>query len=467
MIGRTEEIQLLQNMLLTREAELVSILGRRRVGKTFLVRQTFKDNLVFEFTGIQNGTVRQQLNAFSFSLQQYFGKKAVPGVIANWLQAFEILIQLLTAGKTKKKQVVFIDELPWIAGKKSDFLKAFGFYWNSWASKNNLVVVICGSAASWMIKQVINNKGGLHNRVTRQIYLQPFTCHETKNFLLQKGLKFNDEQITELYMIFGGIPYYLKLIDRGKSTAQVINELCFKANAPLKNEFDNLYAALFAHHSNHIAVIKACYTKWKGVGQNEIIKLSGMASGGTLTATLNELEVSGFITSTSPFSNIKKEKLYRLTDEFSLFYLKFMDGKKNTDWHLLSQSQPFKLWQGYAFENFCFKHIQLVKQKLGIAGVITQQYSYNIKGGQPGAGNQLDLIIDRKDQCVNICEIKYHDKPFNIPPQYARLLEQRVKSFKWGTGTRKTVFLTFITKSGIKYNGQLVDSEVLLKDFYR
>jgi hypothetical protein len=317
-----------------------------------------------------------------------------------------------------------------------------------------------------MIKQIINNKGGLHNRVTRQIYLQPFTCHETKTFLQQKGLKFNDDQITELYMIFGGIPYYLNLIDRGKSSAQVINELCFKANAPLKNEFDNLYAALFAHHANHIAVIKACYTKWKGVGQNEIIKLSGLASGGTLTATLNELELSGFITSTSPFSNIKKEKIYRLTDEFSLFYLKFMDGKKNTDWNLISQSQPFKLWQGYAFENFCFKHIQRVKQKLGIAGVITQQYSYNIKGGQPGAGNQLDLIIDRKDQCVNICEIKYHDKPFNITPQYARLLEQRIKSFKWGTGTRKTVFLTFITKSGINYNGQLVDSEVLLSDFY-
>ena len=267
-------------------------------------------------------------------------------------------------------------------------------------------------------------------------------------------------------MIFGGIPYYLKLIDKGRSVAQTVNELCFRANAPLKNEFDNLYAALFSNHSSHIAVIKACYTKWKGVGQNEIIKISGMASGGTLTTLLNELEVSGFITSTSPFSNIKKEKLYRLTDEFSLFYLKFMDGKKNTDWNLISQSQPFKLWQGYAFENFCFKHINLIKQKLGIAAVITQQYSYNIKTKEPGAGNQIDLIIDRNDQCANICEIKYHDRPFTITPQYARQQELRIKNFKWETGTRKTVFLTFITKSGIKYKGQLVDSEVHLSDFY-
>lgn len=453
-------------MLHSGEAELVSILGRRRVGKTYLVRQTFKENLAFEFTGIQNGTRQEQLNVFTFSLQQHFGKKAVPQAITSWLHAFEILTRLLTAGKTKKKQVIFLDELPWIAGKKSDFLKAFGFFWNNWASKKNIVVVICGSAASWMIKQVINNKGGLHNRVTRQIYLQPFTCHETKTFLHQRGLKFSDEQITELYMVFGGIPYYLKLIDKGKSVAQTVNELCFKANAALKNEFNNLYASLFTNHTNHVAVIKSCYTKWKGVGQNEIIKLSGIRSGGTLTTILNELEISGFITSTSPFSNIKKEKLYRLTDEFSLFYLKFIDGKKNTDWNLISQGQPLKLWQGYAFENFCFKHIKIIKQKLGIAAVITQQYSYNIKSNKTGAGSQIDLIIDRNDRCINICEIKYHEKPFNITPQYAGQLEHRIKSFKWGTGTRKTVFLTFITKSGIKYNGQLVDSEVLLKDFY-
>ena len=466
MIGRAEEIQILNSLLQSKEAELVSVLGRRRVGKTFLIRETFKENMVFEFVGIQNGTTKEQLTSFTFSLQQTFGKKAVPNIITNWLQAFQILIEILQANKAAKKQVIFIDELPWIAGKRSDFLKAFGFFWNSWASKNNIVVAICGSAASWMIKQVINNKGGLHNRVTRQIYLQPFTCNETKEFLLQRGLKFNDEQITELYMTFGGIPFYLKLIDKGKSVAQVVNKLCFDENAPLKNEFGNLYAALFSNYSNHIAVIKACYTKWKGVGQNEIVKLSGIASGGTLTKILEELEVSGFITSTSPFSNIKKEKPYRLTDEFSLFCLKFMEGKKNTYFNLISQTQPFKLWQGYAFENFCFKHIKLIKQKLGIAAVITQQYSYNIKSTGTAAGNQIDLIIDRNDQCINLCETKYHDKPFAINNPYAELLTQRIKNFKWETGTKKTVLLTFITKSGIKYNGQLVDNEILLKDFY-
>ena len=466
MIGRIEEIKILNNLLQSKEAELLCVLGRRRVGKTFLIRETFKPNIVFEFVGIQNGTRQEQLNQFTFSLQQTFGKKKIPNPISTWLEAFQILTEILTASKPKKKQVVFIDEMPWIAGPKSDFLKAFGSFWNSWASKNNIVVAICGSAASWMIKQVINNKGGLHNRVTRQIYLQPFTCNETKEYLQKKGLKFNNEQITELYMTLGGIPFYLNQIDKGQSVAQVINKLCFSAKAPLKNEFVNLYAALFTNPVNYITVIKACYTKWKGVSHNEIVKLSKIASGGTLTKILEELEISGFITSTSPFSNIKKEKLYRLTDEFSLFYLKFMDGKKNIDWNLISKTQPFKLWLGYAFENFCFKHIDKIKQKLGIAGIISQQYAYNIKSTAKNIAGQIDLIIDRNDACINLCEIKYYDKPFIINKQYEQLLSERVKNFAWETGTKKTVFLTFITKEGLKNNMQIVDNEILLNDFY-
>ncbi len=466
MIGRAEEIQVLNGLLHSKEAELVSVLGRRRVGKTFLIREAFKENIVFEFVGIQNGTRQEHLNSFTFCLQQTFGKKAVPNVIANWLQAFQILIAILSINKSKKKQVIFIDELPWIAGLKPDFLKAFGFFWNSWASKSNIVVAICGSAASWMIKQVINNKGGLHNRVTRQIYLQPFTCIQTKQYLIQRGLKFNDDQITELYMTFGGIPYYLKQMDKGNSVAQVVNKLCFEAKSPLKNEFANLYAALFANPANYIAIIKACYSKWKGVSQNEIVKLSGIASGGSLTKILEELEISGFITSTSPFSNVKKEKLYRLTDEFSLFYLKFMEGKKTTNWNAISQTQAFKLWQGYTFENFCFKHIGSIKQQLGIAGIVTQQYSYNIKSTAKSSGGQIDLIIDRSDQCINLCEIKYHNKFFVIHKAYELLLNQRIQNFKWETGTKKTILLTFITKAGVKNGSQLINNEILLKDFY-
>ncbi|HPH90974.1 MAG TPA: ATP-binding protein [Ferruginibacter sp.] len=466
MIGRKEEAAILKGLLQSGESELVSILGRRRVGKTYLIREVYKDHIVFEFTGIQDGTRRQQLDSFAFSMQQYFGRKKTARSITGWLEAFEILIGLLSKRKSRKKPVVFIDELPWIAGKKSDFLKAFGFFWNSWAVKNNIVVAICGSAASWMIKQVINNKGGLHNRVTRQICLQPFKCNEAKLFLQHQGLQFTDDQVTELYMVFGGIPFYLKLIPKGCSVAQAVTKVCFAENAPLKNEFDNLYAALFANHYNHIAVIKACYAKWKGMSHYEIVKASGIPSGGTLTKVLEELEMAGFISSTAPFTNVKKEKLYRLTDEFSLFYLKFMVNKKNTDWVSVSHSQPFKLWQGYAFENFCFRHIQQIKNVLGIGAVITSQYAYNIKAGDNNNGSQLDLILDRNDRCINLCEIKYYEKPFSITPQYARVLEQRIKDFKWHSGTKKTVFLTFITKAGLKNTTPLVDNEITLDDFY-
>ncbi len=470
MIGREEEVKILTNMLLSDEAELVGVLGRRRVGKTFLLRETFKGHLVFEFAGIEGGTQRENLNAFTFTLQQTFGKDSFPHVIKTWLKAFQVLIDLLSAQKTNIKRVVFIDELPWIAGKKPDFVKAFGFFWNNWASKQKIVVAICGSAAAWMIKNIVKNKGALHNRITRQIHLQPFTCKETKAFLQQRGLKFTDEQITELYMTFGGIPHYLKLVDKAKSVGQVVNSLCFDEKGALKNEFDNLYAALFNNHEPYIAVIKACYSKWKGVTQSEIVKLSGIPSGGTLTRMLTELELSGFIISTPPFANTKKETLYRLLDEFSVFYLKFMGGKKATDWNLISHSQPFKLWQGYAFENFCFRHIQSIKQQLGIGAVITQQYAYQIKNELLKAHHQIDLIIDRNDQCINICEIKYHQKPFTITKAYSEILRLRRQHFSWETNTKKMVLLTFITKHGITLQSgvpDIVDSEVLLADFYK
>jgi uncharacterized protein len=470
MVGRTEEVEILNGLLQTKEAEMVAVLGRRRVGKTYLIRETFGENIVFEFVGIQNGKMNEQIYSFTFALKQAFGKDSVPNIINNWLEAFELLIELLSKNESKKKPVIFIDELPWIASPKSDFMKAFGFFWNSWASKNNIVVAICGSAASWMIKQVIQNKGGLHNRVTRQIYLQPFTCQETKTFLQERGLKFTNQQVTELYMALGGIPFYLKLIEKGQSVPQVINKLCFEDKSPLKDEFKNLYAALFSNYNNHIAVIKACYTKWKGVTQNEIVKLSGIASGGTLSNTLEELTMSGFLTSTNPFTNKKKETQYRLTDEFSVFYLKFMDGKKTDNWNLISRSQVFKIWQGYAFENFCIKHINKIKKKLGIAGIISKQYSYNLKATKQNEGTQIDLIIDRNDQVINICEVKYVDKPLTITKDYGEILAQRVENFKSQSGTKKTVFLTFVSKSGInsiKYDGYLVDNEVVLTDFYK
>lgn len=469
MVGREEEVHILRQMLLSNEAEMVSVLGRRRVGKTYLLRETFKDHIVFEFTGIEHGTLRENLHAFAFALQHTFGKKAVPGRIKTWLQAFEILIEQLELQQADKKRVVFIDELPWIAGKKPDFIKALGFFWNSWASKQSIVVAICGSAAAWMIKNVLKNKGALHNRITRQIYLQPFTCKEAKAFLQQRGHKFTDEQITELYMTFGGIPHYLKLIEKAKSVGQVVNSLCFDEKGALRNEFDNLYAALFTNHEPYIAIIKACFTKWKGVTQSEIVKLSGIPSGGTLTRMLYELELSGFIISTPPFANTKKETLYRLLDEFSVFHLKFMEGKKSTDWNLMSQSQPFKLWKGYAFENFCFRHIPTIKARLGIGAVVTQQAAYHIKNKALEANHQIDLIIDRKDECINICEIKYHQKPYTITKSYATQLRQRLQHFSWETNTKKMVLLTFISKYGITMQSDiphLVDSELVLADFY-
>jgi len=311
-IGREKEQALLKDAISSGESEMIAVIGR----------------IDIEFTGVQNATRKEQLASFHFLLQRYAGTTLALPIPKNWLSAFHHLITVLEAKKTHKKQILFFDELPWLATKKSGFLKALGFFWNNWASKNNIIVVICGSAASWMIQKVVKDKGGLHNRITRRINLKPFTLGETEAFLKSKNLKLNRYHTLLLFMIMGGIPHYLKEVRTGKSAIQNIDAICFSENGLLFDEFTNLYPALFEHSDNHIAIIRALATKWKGLTRTEIIKLTKLADGGGLTKVLNELKHSGFIADYYPFGKKYKDKLYRLTDEYSLFYINFIEKRK-------------------------------------------------------------------------------------------------------------------------------------------
>jgi len=466
LIGRKKETTHLLEAIKSKEAEFIAITGRRRIGKTYLVRQVYKDNLAFEITGIQNATLQEQLSNFRFSIAQYFEDTVIEKP-TNWQHAFEQLIDLLIINK-QKTQILFFDEMPWLAGKNPQFLKGLSFFWNSWASKNKIVLIACGSATSWIVKQLILNKGGLHNRVTRQIILRPFSLSETKAYLQSQSIQLNNYQITQLYLTTGGVPYYLKLVRKGKSVSQIISALFFDIDAVLKNEFKNLYASLFLHSEKYISVVQACYQKWQGINSKELIAATKLKSGGTLTNMIEDLVMSGFLQEIYPINNKSKNKIYRLVDEFSIFYLKYLKAASQTDWQTVSKTPSVSSWQGFAFENLCFKHIDRIKDKLGVSGVNSRIYSYKEIGKDTNKGVQIDMIIERDDLIINLCEIKFYNKEFVITKQYKEELEHKIFKLQQVISRKQTIHLTLITTFGVKENkySNMVQSEIVLDDLF-
>lgn len=472
LIGRKEEKAILNLALLSDEAEMISVIGRRRVGKTFLIKETYKKHLVFSITGVQNAPLQEQLQNFSHQLNE-FGQAEIPYKIPeNWMEAFQMLIAFLKKNTTVDKPVVFFDELPWLASSRSGFLRGLSFFWNSWAVDQKVIVVVCGSAASWMIRKVVNHTGGLHNRITRRIFLEPFNLKETEAYLKSRKLNFDRYQITQLYMALGGIPHYLKEIQHGKSAIQNINEICFSKNGLLRDEFSKLYPALFNNAENHIAVIRALASKKSGLTRNQIIELAKIPSGGTSKRVLEELEQSGFISIYTPFGRKKKDRLYRLTDEYSLFYLHFIDGKifnERNVWDKLSQTQQYKSWSGYAFESICLKHISQIKKALGISGMYSESASYLKKGTGQTKGVQMDLLIDRNDHIINLFEIKFYNRPYILTKEYAKQLREKIALFQYYTQTKKQIFLSFITTFGIlpnEYSLGFIQNDLTLDDLF-
>lgn len=466
LIAREKEQVILQEALISNRSEMVAIVGRRRVGKTFLIRSVYNGQIDLEFTGVQNAPLEEQLDNFYFLLQQFSDEKL--DAPKNWLHAFHLLITILENKKREeRKLILFFDELPWLATRRSGFLRAFGFFWNNWATKNNILIVISGSAASWIIEKVIRDKGGLHNRITRRISLKPFNLAETETYFKSQNIRLNRYETILIYMAMGGIPHYLKEVKKGKGAIQNIEDICFEGDGLLTDEFVNLYPALFENSNNHIKIIRALATKWKGLTRSEIIKATKLSNGGGLTKVLNELDYSGFISGYYPFGKRKKDMLYRLTDEYSLFYINFIEKQKLNIkglWQALSQTQKFKSWTGYAFESICLKHISQIQEALRIGGVYTEPSSFTFKGDDTYDGVQIDLLLDRNDKIINLCEIKFHNKEFTITKSYAKQLRNKRGTFQDISKTKKLIFLTMITTFGLKENeySSMIDNNLTM-----
>lgn len=456
LVGREQERAVLEKAFQSNEPEMVAVIGRRRVGKTFLVRLTYGERIDFEITGIQNGSTKEQLQHFADRLN-YYAQPILPfAAPRNWQEAFQMLTLYLEKQHDGKKAVIFLDEFPWLAGgRKSDFLKAFGLFWNSWASQNNIVVVICGSAASWMIANVVRNKGGLHNRITRRVYLQPFNLFETEQFLKTRAVNLDRYQILQIYMAMGGIPHYLKEVETGKTATQNIDQICFSPQGLLREEFLQLYPALFDNADNHIRIIRGLASTWQGMTRSDILSETGLPDGGNVSRTLEELVHSGFISAAYAFGKKKKELRYRLTDEYSLFYLKFIEEKRSEGsgaWERLAPTQLWKSWSGYAFESLCLKHVPAIKKALGISGVYTEASAFYLKHSEFGRGIQIDLLIDRNDHAINIFEIKFYQSPFVLKKEQADDIRLKTAIFKTATATNKQIFFTLLTTFPLQPN---------------
>lgn len=404
---------------------------------------------------MNEGSLKDQLLQFSRAFQKASRSPLPVTPPGNWVAAFAALEQLLERLDKRKKWVVFFDEFPWLNSRKSGFLSAFDHFWNTWASRQSyLIMVICGSAASWMIDNIVNAKRGLHNRITRSIKLLPFSLPETKAYLQHLSVTMDHYQILQLYMALGGVPHYLRNVRRGQSATKAINSICFTKTSVLRNEFDNLYKSLFEHAENHLKIVRALSKVAKGLTRQEIIDACGCNSGGGTTDILYELEQSGFIQSAIPYKKTSRDAIYRLIDEFSLFYLRFMDEVKITGrdmWSRISQTNAYKIWSGMSFEAICLKHVFEIKMALGIGGDHSEEGPWRYSS-QGSGGAQIDLLIDRTDHTINICEMKFYNDEFAIDKTYALELDRKLRVFREQTRTKKTLLLSFITTYGVRLN---------------
>jgi uncharacterized protein len=456
LIGRDREQEQLHHALTAPGPQLIAVYGRRRVGKTYLVRTFFGSRITMELVGASKTSSKQQLKNFS---QALFLRGHAVGIPSTWSDAFLLLQQYLEPKLASgDRQVVFLDELPWLASRKSGFLEAFSYFWNSWGTRQaNLIVVICGSAASWMIRKVLQDRGSLHNRVTLRLQVLPFTLKETEAFLSKTVPGLNRRLILELYMVLGGIPYYLGYVRGGRSAAQNIQALLFDKAAPLSEEFNTLYASLFDEHERHLEVIRLLKQTQSGYTSKEIAAHTSLTAGGGLTRTLEELESAGFIQRIPSFTGHKRGVNYKLVDPFTLFYLTWMEGRSRpldqNHWLALHSTPAWHAWSGYAFEMTCLQHTRQIKESLGIAGILSESTSWRHNStGPDDPGAQIDLLIDRKDRVINLCEIKFTDEPFTVSASYAKNLKNKEIVFRHKTGTRKAIFITLISAQGLTPN---------------
>lgn len=471
LIGRERECEELRWAMESNRSELVILYGRRRIGKTFLVRKFFDDTYSFHFVGAHKQKKDIQLQNFRDALVRYSGNSELPR-LEDWHQAFGCLETYLESCKESRK-VVFFDEMPWIDTQGSEFVDALEYFWSSWVqNRDDIVFIACGSATSWMKDRIEDNQGGLHNRITHRIYLRPFYLRECRAYLKEHGFDWDDYQILQCYMIFGGVPYYLSLLRPYLSLSQNVDSLVFRRGGDLSDEFDELYNALFNKADRYLTIVKLLSTKREGFVRSEIEKGTGYGGGG-LSKMLDNLERCDFIVSYAQFGNKNKQTLYRLSDFFTLFYFRYVEDNRSRDeqyWQHHFTDRSVETWEGFTFEEVCLRHLPHIKRGLGISGMATEASSWRFvpQKGDERKKAQIDLVIKRADKIVHLVEIKFSETPFAITKAYEKHLQERKNLFMEVTGIPRGVVHTFISPKGLSngLHSSIVHSQLTAEDLF-
>lgn len=470
LIGREKEKRILLNALDEEYSQFIAVYGRRRVGKTFLIRETFGNRFDFQFTGAANLTSRKQLVRFRRALKEH-GQKDTPE-LTNWGDAFSELKRYIM-NLPEGKKVVFLDELPWMDAPRSGFLPELELFWNGWASaRKDIVFVVCGSNTSWMVGKIIKNKGGLYNRLNHRIPLHPFPLGLCEKLALSQGLVMNRRQMLEAYMVFGGIPYYWSMLQKGDSITGEIDRLVFSPDGELHDEFEMLYASLFKKPEPYVRVIELLARKKMGMTRRELLEAGKFEDNGAFSGILADLEWCGFIRSYSMMGYGKKSDIFQLIDHYSLFYYEYVDGVRQGSnyWRSMLGTPKYNAWCGLAFERTCLWHVDQIKKKLGISGILTNEYAWRClpdEGtGRPGV--QIDLLIDRSDGIIDVCEMKYSRDSYTITSDYAEEIARKRNVLQAVTGTKKAIHSIMVTTDGLARNGYRGDiqAEIRLDDLY-
>lgn len=472
LIGRQREIAELQRCFMSDKSEFVIVYGRRRVGKTYLVDQFFDYTYDFTFVGGHKLTMRRQLMNFAKALKKYAHLPKRPK-FDDWFEAFDALEEYLEALPEEKRKVVFIDEMPWIDTRDSEFVQALEDFWNAWASRRtDILFIASGSATSWMVDNLVDNQGGLHDRIETRLYLLPFTLHDTETYLRSRHFTWDRYQIVQTYMTLGGIPYYLSLLKASESLVQNIDRLFFSPNGTLRTEFEELYNALFNQADGYIHIVQALAKHRNGLTRQQIIKTVKI-EGGVLTKMLRNLERSNFILGYQHFGHKTKDVIYRLVDFYTLFYYHFIADDRSQDqqwWLHHFQTQLVDDWQGFSFEVLCLLHLPQIKQALGISGMATEASAWRIAEDKEKKqqGAQIDLIISRADRIINLCEMKFSTLPYHLTSKEEAYLRSRAAIFQQVTRTTHSLAHTYVTTFGVANpeSHSILQSQVVMDDLF-
>ena len=461
LIGREREIKQLNDYVTSERPEFIAIYGRRRVGKTYLVNQLFGGKMAFSMTGVLEGTKDEQMEAFIDAMEEYSGKLIEKP--KTWMEAFRVLKAFLKKKVVLKQRcIVFLDELPSMDTQRSGFVRALGYFWNSWASlQDNLTLIVCGSATSWMIRHIVDDKGGLHDRITHKMHLRPFTLRETELYFASRDFKWERLSVMQAYMTFGGIPYYLSLLHKQESFAMNIDRLFFSEDEEMRREYKRLYSTLFNSPDSYTAIVSALSKVRHGLTRNELRKSLGKDSSGSLSKKLEDLVNCDIIRKyVVREKNVKKNSaIYQLTDFYSIFYLTFVPRAKAETgyWTNHIGTSEVNAWLGLSFERLCMAHVSQIKHALHIDHIATKFYSWRGKRAISGTEQdlnvakkpQIDMILERADRIINIMEMKYSESEYTLDKEENGKIRRRVEAFRKETGVKEALWSALVTTYGL------------------